>query len=121
MQTAAGYEAGDAPQLSGGRASKLMRTALLYRYPVSWRLARGHELACPVGFQARRGGATQEEEIRRRCRFSWSAKGFSYRGGGIVWLGGESAEGRKWHFQASVVREHEGELDVERIGGIVGS
>jgi hypothetical protein len=116
---ALGFEAGDAPHLTEAKGIALMRTALVERYPVSWRQARGHDIVCPVGFHARRGGATQEEEIRRRCHFAWSARGYSYRGRGIVWLGGESNGKREWHFQARVVQEHRGRIQVDRIGGTI--
>jgi hypothetical protein len=105
--------------LGRGQAVKLMRTALIHHRPVSWRRARGHELACPTAFRPRRGGANQEHEIRRRCHFSWVVGKHSYRGGGIVWLGGESHGIREWHFQVRVVEEYEGKVDVAHLGGSV--
>ncbi len=116
---AAESEPEDPVELGQAQAVRLMRTALLYRYPVSWLHARGHELACPIGFHPRRGGPNQDHEIRRRCHFSWSALGHSYRGGGIVWLGGESGGIREWHFQARVVERYKGKVDVAHPGGIV--
>jgi hypothetical protein len=37
----------------------------------------------------------------------------------MVWLGGESHGEREWHFQARVVEEHAGRVDVDSLGGIV--
>jgi hypothetical protein len=54
-----------APHLSEQHAIKLMRTALLYRYPIAWRHAAGHRLECPVAVHPRHGGATQDEEMEQ--------------------------------------------------------
>lgn len=88
---------GDAPQLSEVRAIELMGAALISHYPVSWRKARGHNLACPIAFHAQHGGKTQDEELRRCCRFAWEADEIEFHGCGMVWLGGISSVDRDWH------------------------
>ena len=119
VSPAIAFGPGDAPQLSEVQAIELMRAALISHYAVSWREARGHNLACPVAFHAEHGGKTQDEEIRRRCRFAWEADQIEFHGRGMVWLGGMSSVGRDWHFQARVFQEHGGHVEVDHLGGTI--
>lgn len=95
-----GLAATESPKLGAQPAVRMMRTVLVREFGDAWTQARGHELACPVAVHPVRGGHGQDEEIRRRCFFSWTSGATRYAGKGLIWLGGRTADGsRHWSFQ----------------------
>jgi hypothetical protein len=88
------------PALTPAKAEAVMRSALTHQFGVAWTRARGHRLDCSTPVHPERGGATQQTEVRRRCRFSWSQGRTRYEGFGLVWLGGSRTDGsRHWAAQ----------------------
>jgi hypothetical protein len=95
----AGLAASGSPQLGADAAVRMMRTVLVREFGEAWRQARGHTLDCPVAVHPVRGGHGQDDEIRRRCFFSWTSGETRYAGKGLIWLGGRLGDGsRHWSF-----------------------
>lgn len=88
------------PALTPAKAKGIMRSALGHQFGAAWTRGRARRLDCSTAVHPQRGGGAQRTEIRRRCRFSWSFRRTTYRGTGLVWLGGRRPDGsRHWAAQ----------------------
>jgi len=95
-----GLAATESPQLGADAAVRMMRTVLVREFGEAWKGARGHALDCPVAVHPVRGGNGQDDEVRRRCFFSWRSGETRYAGKGLIWLSGRTQDGKRhWSFQ----------------------
>lgn len=93
----------EATQLIPAAAKRMMRTVLLREFGPAWSKGTGRRLDCSTAVHPQRGGGAQENEIRRRCDFSWRHHRIRFAGHGLIWLSGRDDEGsRHWVFQMTV-------------------